>query len=99
VNIVWQIAYLLLWIFRLLLIGRIVIEVVRTIAKNWRPMGRSAASMEFLYVSTDPPVKLFRKVIPPVRLGGVGFDLSIILLFIVVAILMGVTGHLVTVTA
>ena len=93
-NIVWQIAYLLLWIFRLLLIGRIVIEIVRAIAKNWRPIGRPAASMEILYASTDPPVKLFRRVIPTVRLGGVGFDLSIIVLLIVVAILMSVTGNL-----
>jgi YggT family protein len=99
VNIVWQIAYLLLWIFRLLIIGRIVIEIVRMIAKTWRPTGRSAASMEVLYATTDPPVKLFRRVIPPLRLGGVGFDLSIIVLFIVVAILMSVTLHLVVTTA
>ena len=93
-NIVWQIIFLLLWIFRLLLIGRIVIEIVRALARNWRPIGRPAASMEILYASTDPPVKLFRRVIPMVRLGGVGFDLSIIVLFIVVWILMGVAGHL-----
>jgi YggT family protein len=99
VNIVWQIAYLLLWIFRLLILGRIVIELVRAIAKTWRPAGRSAATMEVLYATTDPPVKLFRRVIPPLRLGGVGFDLSIIVLFIVVAILMGVTLHLAAITA
>ena len=93
-NIVWQIVYLLLWIFRLLLIGRIVIEVVRVLAKTWRPIGRSAASMEILYASTDPPVKLFRRVIPSVRLGGVGFDLSILVLFIVVWILMSIAGSL-----
>ncbi|MDQ2740140.1 MAG: YggT family protein [Actinomycetota bacterium] len=98
-NIVWQIAYLLLWIFRLLILGRIVIELVRAIAKTWRPVGRSAATMEVLYATTDPPVKLFRRVIPPLRLGGVGFDLSIIVLFIVVAILMGVTLHLADITA
>ena len=93
-NIVWQIVYLLLWVFRLLLIGRIIIEIVRVFAKSWRPVGRPAASMEILYASTDPPVKLFRRVIPPLRLGGVGFDLSVIVLFIVVAILLGVTGNL-----
>lgn len=93
-NIVWQIAFLLLWIFRLLLIGRIVVEVVRMLAKTWRPTGRSAASMEILYASTDPPVKLFRRVIPSVRLGGVGFDLSILVLFIVVWILMSVVSNL-----
>ncbi len=93
-NILWQVVYLLLWLFRLLLIGRIVIEIVRALAKTWRPIGRPAASMEVLYASTDPPVKLFRRVIPTVRLGGVGFDLSIIVLFIVVWILMGVAGSL-----
>lgn len=93
-NIVWQVAYLLLWIFRLLLIGRIVIEIVRVFAKSWRPIGRPAASMEILYASTDPPVKLFRRVIPMVRLGGVGFDLSIYVLFIIVWILMAVTQSL-----
>jgi YggT family protein len=94
VNIVWQVAYLLLWIFRLLLIGRIVIEIVRVFAKSWRPIGRPAASMEILYASTDPPVKLFRRVIPMVRLGGVGFDLSIYVLFIIILILMAVTQSL-----
>jgi len=94
VNIVWQIAYLLLWIFRLLLLGRFVVEIVRSLAKSWRPAGRPAATMEVLYATTDPPVKLFRRVIPTVRLGGVGFDLSIIVLLIVVLILMSVTEHL-----
>jgi YggT family protein len=50
--------------------------------------------MEVLYVTTDPPVKLFRKIIPTVRLGGVGFDLSIIVLLIIVYILMEVVLRL-----
>ena len=93
-NIVWQIVFLMLWIFRLLLIGRIVIEIVRALARNWRPIGRPAASMEILYASTDPPVKLFRRVIPMVRLGGVGFDLSILVLLIVIQVLLAVVGSL-----
>jgi len=94
VNILWQVAYLLLWLFRLLLIGRIVIEIVRVFAKTWRPTGRSAITVEILYASTDPPVKLFRRLIPMIRLGGVGFDLSIYVLFIVVFILMAVVQSL-----
>ena len=93
-NIVWQVAYLLLWIFRLLLLGRIVIEFVRMFARQWRPVGRSAAGMELVYVATDPPVKLLRRLIPTVRLGGVGFDLSIIVLLIVIFILMSIVSRL-----
>jgi len=94
VNIVWQVVYLLLWIFRLLLLGRIVIEMVRALARGWRPIGRPAATMEVLYAGTDPPVKLLRKLIPTVRLGGVGFDLSILVLLIVIQVLLAVVGSL-----
>lgn len=94
-NIVWQVVYLLLWLFRLLLIGRLIIEFVRVFARQWKPAGSPAIAMEFLYTATDPPVKLFRRLIPAVRLGGVGFDLSVIVLFIVVWILMAVVGGLV----
>lgn len=93
-NILWQVIYLLLWIFRLLLLGRIVIEFVRVFARSWRPAGRPAAGMEVLYASTDPPVRLFRRIIPTVRLGGVGFDLSMLVLLIVVYILMAVVERL-----
>jgi YggT family protein len=40
---------------------------------------------------TDPPVRLARRVIPMVRIGGVGLDLSIMVVFLVVYILMQLT--------
>jgi YggT family protein len=84
----WQLCYLVLWLFRLALLGRIVFDIVRVLARSWRPAGGSAVALEVLYSSTDPPVKLLRRLIPTVRLGNVGFDLSIIVLLIVVYILM-----------
>ena len=93
-NVVWQVLYLLLWLFRLLLIGRIIVEFVRMFARAWRPAGAPAVGMELLYSATDPPVKLFRRLIPSLRLGGVGFDLSVFVLFLVVWILMEVTARL-----
>jgi len=94
VNVLWQIVWLLLWFFRLALLGRLVIEFVRVFATTWRPAGTPAVAMEVLYVTTDPPVRLFRKIIPTVRLGGIGFDLSIIVLLIIVYILMEVVSRL-----
>lgn len=93
-NIVWQILFLLLWLFRLALLGRIVIEFVRVFARSWRPAGPSAVALEVLFVTTDPPVRLLRRLIPTVRIGGVGFDLSIIVLFIAVLIAMVVVQNL-----
>jgi YggT family protein len=39
----------------------------------------------------EPLAAPLRRVIPPLRLGGVGLDLSIIVLFIAVRILMSIT--------
>lgn len=88
IAIVWQLLFLLLWFFRLALLGRIVFDFVRVLARGWRPTGGSVIALELLYSSTDPPVKVLRRIMPPVRLGGVRFDLSIIVLLIIVYIVM-----------
>ena len=49
-----------------------------------------AVSLETVYTVTDPPVKALRRVIPTVRVGRVGLDLSIMVLLLVVFILMRV---------
>lgn len=93
-SVFWQWVFLLLWLFRLAILGRIVFDMVRVFARSWRPAGASAIALEVLYSSTDPPVKLLRRIIPTVRLGGVGFDLSIIVLLIIIWILMVVVSRL-----
>ncbi|MGI5129371.1 YggT family protein [Pseudonocardia sp. CA-107938] len=86
-----QIAiYYALFFFWLLLTARIVAELVRAFARQWVPAGPSAIALELIFTITDPPVKLLRRVIPVVRIGGVGLDLSIMVLLLVVFILMNV---------
>jgi YggT family protein len=92
VSAFWQVLFLLLWVFRLLILGRLVIEFVRVFARSWRPVGRPAVAMEVLYVTTDPAIKLFRRLIPPLRLGGVGFDLSVIVLLVLIQIAMWIVA-------
>lgn len=41
----------------------------------------------------EPVAAPIRRVIPPLRLGGIALDLSIIVLFIIVRILMSVTSR------
>lgn len=86
----FQILYLILFVFWLLLIGRIIIEFVRTFARDWRPTGFVVIILETVFTITDPPVKLLRRIIPPLNLGGVRLDLSIMVLLFVVFILMSV---------
>lgn len=82
------VVYYLLFAFWLLIVGRVVVEMVRAFAHEWRPAGGVAVTLETIYTVTDPPVRLLRRLIPTVRIGGVGLDLSIMVLLLVVFILM-----------
>lgn len=84
------VVYYVLFAFWLFLTARVVVELVRTFAREWRPAGGVAVALETVYTVTDPPVRLLRRLIPTVRIGGVGLDLSIIVLLLVVIILMRV---------
>ncbi len=88
------VIYFILFIFWLLLIGRIIVEFIRTFARDWRPSGVVVVVLEAIFTATDPPVKLLRRLIPPVNLGGVRLDLSIMVLLFGVFILMTVVRGL-----
>src|SRR5256884_9263205 len=88
VDAVWVVVYYVLFVFWLLLTARVVVELVRAFAREWRPAGGVAVTLETIYTVTDPPVRLARRLIPMVRVGGVGLDLSIMVLLLVVFIAM-----------
>lgn len=80
--------YYVLFAFWLLLVARVVAELVRAFAREWHAAGGVAVTLESIYTVTDPPVRLVRRLIPMVRIGGVGLDISIMVLLLVVFILM-----------
>jgi YggT family protein len=87
--IVWVLS-----IFLLLLFIRFIIELVLSLSRDWRPSGALIVLFEITYTVTDPPVKALRRVIPPLRMGRFAIDLSFILLFIVVQVLINVVRGL-----
>ena len=79
-----------LTIYLVLLIGRMIFSWVQAFARDWHPHGILLVLAEGIFTVTDPPLKLLRKFIPTVRLGMVALDLSFMVLFIVVLILLEV---------
>jgi YggT family protein len=77
-------------LFLLLLIGTMVISWIRAFARDWQPRGVILVVCESILTVTDPPLKFLRRYIPPVRLGTVALDLSFMILFVVVLILLEV---------
>ena len=91
---VGQIIILVLWLFFILLIGRLVLDYVQMFARSWRPKGPLLVVAEAIYTVTDPPLRALRKVIPPLRLGSVSLDLSFLVLVVLVNIGIWLAGYL-----
>jgi YggT family protein len=80
----------LLSIYLIILIGRLVFDFVQIFARDWRPSGLVLVLVEGIYTVTEPPLKVIRRVVPPVRLGQVSLDLGFLILLIGIQILIGV---------
>lgn len=82
-----------LWLYLLVLIGRLVLDIVRMLARDWQPKGFVLVIAETIYTLTDPPLNLLRKVIPPVKIGGVSLDIAFLVLFIGLQVLIAVVAR------
>jgi YggT family protein len=60
-------------------------------AREWRPRGIALVAAHAVYSVTDPPLKVLRRLIPPLRLGGVSLDLGFLVLFIALSLAMTFT--------
>jgi YggT family protein len=92
VNLIGEIIGLVLGTFIFLLFVRLVVDWIQVFARSWQPHGPVLVVLEGVYTVTDPPVKALRKVIPPLRLGGVAIDLSFVALLLICYILLTVNS-------
>jgi YggT family protein len=72
-------AALLYWALQayfLLLIVRFLLDLMLSANPSWRPRGVLLVVAELTMTLTDPPLKLVRKIIPPLRLGAFAIDLG-----------------------
>jgi YggT family protein len=90
VQVLREVLTYVLTIYLVILIGRMIFGWVQVFARDWRPTGIVLVLAEAIFTVTDPPLKFLRRFIPPLRLGMVALDLSFMVLFIVVLILLEV---------
>jgi YggT family protein len=79
-----------LYLYLVVLIGRMIFSWVQVFARDWRPKGVILVLAEAIFTLTDPPLKFLRRFIRPLRIGMVALDLSFMVLFIVLLILLKV---------
>ncbi|GAB3606666.1 YggT family protein [Conyzicola nivalis] len=76
VSVIATIIYVALNIFVVVMWARFVLDLVAMLARDWRPRGFVLVLAELAYTITDPPVKAVRKIVPPLRAGGIQIDFS-----------------------
>ena len=84
-----------LYLYLLLLLGRLIFSWIQAFSRSWSPHGPVLVIAEAVYTATDPPLKFLSRFIPPLRLGSVALDLSFMVLFFAVIVLLNfVVPHL-----
>jgi YggT family protein len=93
-----QIAAILIWIidiFRIVLLGRIILDWVRAYNPSFKPKGFFLVLAETAYLLTDWVVKPLSRFIKPIKLGGGYLDISIFLLLLALGVIDGLLATLV----
>jgi YggT family protein len=88
VTLLGEIISLVLGTFIALLFVRFIVDWIQVFARSWTPRGPVLVILEGVYTVTDPPIKALRKVLPPIRLGGMALDLSFIAVLLICYILL-----------
>ena len=82
-RVVLRIYIFVLW-------GRFVLDWILVLNRNFRPRGALAVLVELVYTVTDPPIKMFRRLLPPIRIGQIALDLGWMLTLLACWILLAI---------
>ena len=85
---VGDVLYLVLFLYFVCMLARLVLDWVQVLARGWRPRGVVLVLAEVVYTLTDPPLRAVRRVVPPLRVGGIAIDLAFLIVMIGVGALM-----------
>jgi YggT family protein len=94
VNIVGVVLTYVLTVYLLLLIGRLIFEMLQAYSRSWSPSGPLVLVAEIIYTATDPPLRFLRRHIRPLRIGSVALDISFMLLFLAILVLLSIARSL-----
>ena len=94
IPILGNLLYFLFFMYFLVLWGRFIVDLVRGVNRAWRPQGILLVAVELVYTLTDPPVRFFRRLVPPLRIGPIALDFGFTLTMLCCIVGMSVSGLL-----
>ena len=94
VSLLASVLYFAFLMYFFVLWGRFIVDLVRGVNRGWRPTGFTLVVVELVYSLTDPPVRFFRKLVPPITLGPIQLDLGFTITMFCCIIGMWITAFL-----
>ena len=91
IRVIAAVLNTLLLVYVLVLLVRMVLDWIPFFNREWRPRGAGLIAAEIVYTVTDPPIKLFRRFIPPLRVGQVAIDFGFTITMLLCLVLLSVT--------
>ncbi|MFM6963076.1 MAG: YggT family protein [Micrococcales bacterium] len=91
------VALVLEWALQIyfwMLLARFFVDLIRSVNPSFRPRGITLALLEIVMTLTDPPIKLARRFIKPIRVGSLALDFAWTAVLLVVTILQGLVHRL-----
>ena len=92
IPVLGNLLYFLFFMYFLVLWGRFIIDLVRGVNRAWRPQGFLLVLVELVYTLTDPPVRFFRRLVPPLRIGPIALDFGFTLTMLCCIVGMSLSG-------
>jgi YggT family protein len=88
------VLYFALLIYFFTMWARFIFDLVQGLSRGWRPRGALLVIAEYTYTVTDPPIRFFRRLIPPLRVGPLALDFGWSLTMLLVIIAMYAISYL-----
>jgi len=77
------ILFTALRVYGYILLARVILSFIPLFKPDWTPPSALAPLVDLIYGLTEPPLRLLRRIIP--QPSGFPFDLSFIVLYLIVA--------------
>jgi len=88
--VVQLVLYYVVFLFFVALIVRLVFDLIQYFSREWRPRGPVLVFAEGAYSATDPPIRVLRRLLPPLSLGAIRLDVAFTVLMIITFVLLNV---------
>jgi YggT family protein len=92
VSLVATLVYYALLLYFFVLWARFILDLVQSVNRSWRPRGGGLVAASAVYTLTDPPVRFFRRILPPLSIGPIAFDFGWSVTMLCTIIAMWITG-------